>query len=475
IVARFPDGVLTMETALYYHGYIDERPKEWALAISKNISKSRFKLDFPEIRTFFTEEDAVYLGADKMELAGGEIFIYSVDRLICDVLKYREKMTPETFRRSVEAYIADERKDLNRLMEYAGPRRVYSKVTNTLGPWLDLPERPKNTGKKTGKSEEAPSNAKKKASDLGRKPAKEPRIITKAVEEDGKLKFVRVAEPPGRKTSSRSSARKTGAASNTGENKQGSQTVNIPATPVPNAPETAPTAADASQEYNHITPWTPAPLEPGTTAPVVEQGASMPVAQDSSTPAKEEKKRRWLWVEESMPIKETEAVPSSDARISASEIRTIPTPNDRVPEQAIAAAPAYDDSIPASPRDVAVWVFSILQRMELMEDLGIFVRLYYVLQTHSVDGIEVSRRLIELCEEDDFPLDEHRIAKMRSWSSNRFMEQKWIRFIKRHNDLSLQWSEVIGKLSDFVVPIGLAMVERHPFTGEWMPKLGRFL
>jgi len=41
IVARlFPDGVLWLNTALFYYGYSDRTPMQWDIIISKNASRS---------------------------------------------------------------------------------------------------------------------------------------------------------------------------------------------------------------------------------------------------------------------------------------------------------------------------------------------------------------------------------------------------------------------------------------------------
>ena len=46
LIARlFPDARLCMESALYAYGYMKEKPYGWHLAVDKNTSKSRFKMD----------------------------------------------------------------------------------------------------------------------------------------------------------------------------------------------------------------------------------------------------------------------------------------------------------------------------------------------------------------------------------------------------------------------------------------------
>ena len=46
IAKLFPEAILCGDTALFHYGYSDRTPIEWHLAVSRNISKSRFKIDF---------------------------------------------------------------------------------------------------------------------------------------------------------------------------------------------------------------------------------------------------------------------------------------------------------------------------------------------------------------------------------------------------------------------------------------------
>lgn len=136
ILCLFPEGVLTMETALYYYGYLRHKPYGWQIAISKNTSKSRFKLEYPKVEPYYSEPQVLTLGVQEIPFAGKTIHIYTKERLICDCLKYQEKMTREDFKRGVLSYIEDEAKDVASLMEYARERKVLKKVQDMIGVWL---------------------------------------------------------------------------------------------------------------------------------------------------------------------------------------------------------------------------------------------------------------------------------------------------------------------------------------------------
>ena len=136
VAALFPDAKLCMESALYAYGYIDQKPYGWRLAIDKNTSKSRFKMDYPKIVPYYTEPEALDIGAATIELHGATFGIYDKERVICDCLKYEGKLEHEIFKEALQSYIKDEEKDISMLMEYARARKVVSKVQSLIGVWL---------------------------------------------------------------------------------------------------------------------------------------------------------------------------------------------------------------------------------------------------------------------------------------------------------------------------------------------------
>ncbi|MBQ2902315.1 MAG: type IV toxin-antitoxin system AbiEi family antitoxin domain-containing protein [Agathobacter sp.] len=132
----FPDGVLCMESALYAYGYISRKPVGFHVAIDKNTSKSRFKLDYPKVIPYYTEPEVLTIGVTTISYEGCDFQIYDKDRLICDCLKYESKMNREDFKEAVQAYIKDEDKDISALMEYARERKVVKRVQSLIGVWL---------------------------------------------------------------------------------------------------------------------------------------------------------------------------------------------------------------------------------------------------------------------------------------------------------------------------------------------------
>ena len=136
VIRPFPDALLCMDTALRYYGYSDRTPGDWHLAVSKDSGKSRFKIDYPFVKPYYVEPAVLELGLTTGTMDGHAIRIYDKDRLICDCLRYRNKMDKEIFNKSIQKYIADPEKSIPKLMEYAGPLRVKKLAKDLIGVWL---------------------------------------------------------------------------------------------------------------------------------------------------------------------------------------------------------------------------------------------------------------------------------------------------------------------------------------------------
>lgn len=130
------DGVLTMESALYEYGYLSVKPAEYQIAIDKNTSKSRFHLSYPFVHPYYSEPKVLTLGTTEIAFGGGTMKIYDKERLMCDCLKYEDRMEHDDVKKALLAYIAEPQKDISRLLQYARERKVLNKVQNRIGAWL---------------------------------------------------------------------------------------------------------------------------------------------------------------------------------------------------------------------------------------------------------------------------------------------------------------------------------------------------
>lgn len=125
IISRlFPDGILYMETALFYYGYSDRNPAEWNIAIDKNASRQRTRIDYPSIKAYRLEPALLSIGVTRGEINFTDVRIYDRDRTICDVLRNMNKMDKEIFNKAIQGYVNDPQKNVPNLIEYAKTMRV---------------------------------------------------------------------------------------------------------------------------------------------------------------------------------------------------------------------------------------------------------------------------------------------------------------------------------------------------------------
>lgn len=132
----FSDGVLTMESALFYYGYLDEKPFFWKIAVDKNTSKSRFSIVYPVVIPIYTEPEVLDLGVTSINIANTPFRIYDRNRLICDCLRQQDQFSKEVIQQILSRYIHDQQKDLFLLEKYAKERKVMTKVKYMIGVWL---------------------------------------------------------------------------------------------------------------------------------------------------------------------------------------------------------------------------------------------------------------------------------------------------------------------------------------------------
>ena len=136
ITRLFPDGILCMDTALRHYGYSDRTPAQWHIAVSKYSNRTRFKIDYPFIKPYYVAPEILEIGLCEQEIDGNKVKMYDKERVICDCLRYRNKMDKEVFNKAIQGYVSDTGKSIPKLMEYAKPLRCVSLIKNIIEIWI---------------------------------------------------------------------------------------------------------------------------------------------------------------------------------------------------------------------------------------------------------------------------------------------------------------------------------------------------
>lgn len=127
-----PEGIVCVESALFYYGYTDFAPREWSVAVPRAVSQAKLKVAVIPFRAYYIQPDVYELGKTKADFDGTTLPIYDKERTICDCFKYRTKLDNELFAKAVNNYANDKEKNLVNLSKYARQLRVYKKVTDMM-------------------------------------------------------------------------------------------------------------------------------------------------------------------------------------------------------------------------------------------------------------------------------------------------------------------------------------------------------
>ena len=128
IQTLLPEAIVCVESALFHYGYSDFAPRVWTLAVPRTMTKTKINMDVLAYKPYYIQNKLHELGKTSSDFDGVTLPIYDRERTICDCFKYRTKLDNEIFNKAVNAYVADDNKNLSNLSKYAKEMKVYKKV-----------------------------------------------------------------------------------------------------------------------------------------------------------------------------------------------------------------------------------------------------------------------------------------------------------------------------------------------------------
>lgn len=133
LLATFvPKGIVCVESALFHYGYSDFAPRKWSIAVPRSMSRTKLKIDSLAIQPYYMQPELYELGKITDSFNGVKLPVYDRERTICDCFKYRSRLDNEIFNKAINAYVKDDKKNLNNLSAYSQKLRVYKKVTELM-------------------------------------------------------------------------------------------------------------------------------------------------------------------------------------------------------------------------------------------------------------------------------------------------------------------------------------------------------
>lgn len=124
---------------------------------------------------------------------------------------------------------------------------------------------------------------------------------------------------------------------------------------------------------------------------------------------------------------------------------------------------------------VADCMSEILEKLELINDMSIYQKLYTILTKEPLDGRKIQQQLMVKCQEKKISIDQKRMDILISYHDYTYMKKKWKKFLKSENKATPSWEEVTDAVNAMLAPVWETMMEDLIFLGAWMPELLRYL
>ena len=127
-----PQGIICVESALFHYGYSDFSPREWSISVPRTAFRTVKNIEEFPMKAYYIQKYFLTIGKSRVNFNGVTLPVYDRERTICDCFKYRTKLDNEIFNKAVNAYVADEKKNLANLSKYAKEMKLYARVMNVM-------------------------------------------------------------------------------------------------------------------------------------------------------------------------------------------------------------------------------------------------------------------------------------------------------------------------------------------------------
>lgn len=117
-----PEGVFCLFSALAWYELTTYIPKEYNMAIY-TYSRKPVVPDYPPIKLYYYSEKRFARGVNTVEVDGHQVKIFDLEKTICDMIHYRNKLGMDIVKEVLDNYKTKKERNLQKLMQYANELR----------------------------------------------------------------------------------------------------------------------------------------------------------------------------------------------------------------------------------------------------------------------------------------------------------------------------------------------------------------
>ena len=133
VSAYAPKGVVCLTSAAIYHGLSTSRPVQIDVAIPRG-TRIPSSPEWPEMKYYLFTDERYSIGIETISDGTSHFMVYDVEKTVCDMIFYRNKLGFESAIEVLKNYIRRPDRNINKLMEYAEKLRC----ANILREYLEV-------------------------------------------------------------------------------------------------------------------------------------------------------------------------------------------------------------------------------------------------------------------------------------------------------------------------------------------------
>ncbi|MCK6603376.1 MAG: type IV toxin-antitoxin system AbiEi family antitoxin domain-containing protein [Ignavibacteriaceae bacterium] len=126
IYAANDKAVICLVSASAFHELTDYIPEETSIALPRNYTS--FAIEYPPVNIYYFPEKHLKSGAEFIITDNGRFKVFSAEKTIADLFRYRKKTGDDIVLESLKNYLSRKNRDINKLLEYSAESGVQKQM-----------------------------------------------------------------------------------------------------------------------------------------------------------------------------------------------------------------------------------------------------------------------------------------------------------------------------------------------------------
>jgi len=127
-----PKAVIALASALEFHGLSTYSPSEITIALPRNYSFVSFEKTNLPIKAYYFPKSYYEHGIEANKIKGGAVRVYSKEKTVCDMFRYRKTFGDDIALEGLKNYLATKKANIQLLHQYA----VLCNVSTIITPYI---------------------------------------------------------------------------------------------------------------------------------------------------------------------------------------------------------------------------------------------------------------------------------------------------------------------------------------------------